>query len=246
MQDVGHEGRTVLFVSHHMPSIKSLCARALHLDQGRVVEDGPAAEVVDRYLNETLGSMPAARVWDNPAERPGNSHFRLRALRVLDPHGQVKRTYNSSEPVIVEMEFDLDAVYTALVVGFDLVNRDGVVVFKTSHNDRHEREWPAVRPGRNTLQCAIPEGLLNEGTYSVVPKVGLHANAWFLNGNAEVSFDVIVDHSESPFWNVQSREKFNGVIAPCLQWRAAEPSAGLPSCQDTSSAVIGGQNPVLQ
>src|SRR6185436_12730839 len=46
MQEVGQQGRTVLFVSHSMPAITRLCTRAILLHQGRVQADGPAAQVV--------------------------------------------------------------------------------------------------------------------------------------------------------------------------------------------------------
>jgi lipopolysaccharide transport system ATP-binding protein len=222
MEEVAGQGRTVFFVSHHMPSIKALCSRAIWIHEGKTIRDGDATEVVTDYLKQSAEGMSAERFWQVPQERPGNAHFRLLALRVLNPKGEVTGTYSSSEPLTVEMQFDLDALYTGLVVGFDLVNRDGIVVFRTAHNDRHQRQWPEVRPGRNRLQCIIPAGLLNAGTYWISPKVGLHSVTWFLNGEAEVCFDVVVDHSESPFWNIEPRFKLNGVIAPCLPWQQAE------------------------
>jgi lipopolysaccharide transport system ATP-binding protein len=218
LNEVARQGRTVLFVSHHMPAVKSLCTRVVHLSQGTIVDDGPPQAVVATYLAAAQETLSAERRWD-VAERPGSSQFRLCSLRVLDPRGEVTGVYSSSEPIVIEMEFELESLHSALVVGFDLINHDGVVVFKSLHNDRHPRDWPPVKAGHNRIRCEIPAGLLNGGTYSVAPKVGLHSIAYFLNGEAEVSFDVLLDHSESPFWNAASRDKFTGVIAPCLAWR---------------------------
>jgi lipopolysaccharide transport system ATP-binding protein len=50
MEDVAGQGRTVLFVSHNMAAISQLCSRALLIDGGRVVTEGPADEVVTDYL----------------------------------------------------------------------------------------------------------------------------------------------------------------------------------------------------
>jgi lipopolysaccharide transport system ATP-binding protein len=50
MRDVANEGRTVLFVSHNQATVQALCTRAVHLDAGRVVNDGPTADVIDQYL----------------------------------------------------------------------------------------------------------------------------------------------------------------------------------------------------
>src|SRR5207249_5524423 len=50
MQAVGDSGRTVLFVSHDMSAITRLCPRAILLDDGRVLRDGPSHDVVSAYL----------------------------------------------------------------------------------------------------------------------------------------------------------------------------------------------------
>jgi lipopolysaccharide transport system ATP-binding protein len=219
-------GRTVLFVSHQLTAVKALCSRVVQIHGGVIARDGEPKSVIEAYLTDGSGAAAASgarpeRVWADPETRPGSEQFRLVALRVLDDAGELTGTYCSSRPIRVEMEFDLAGnVHSALCVGFDLINRDGVVVLRSLQNDRHQREWPPLSAGRNRLQCTLPAGLLNAGTYFVAPKVALHALSWILNGDAEVGFDVQMDHGESPFWNVESPEKFPGVIAPCLEWKA--------------------------
>jgi lipopolysaccharide transport system ATP-binding protein len=55
-------GRTVLFVSHSMDAIARFCTRCLWIDQGRVVRDGAAVDVVNAYLEEVFG-VRSSRVW---------------------------------------------------------------------------------------------------------------------------------------------------------------------------------------
>jgi lipopolysaccharide transport system ATP-binding protein len=222
MEDVARRGRTVLFVSHQLAAVKSLCSRAIQIHQGRCLRDGEPTEVVNQYLADGTGELRAERVWDDPEERPGNSAFRLVALRVVNERGELNGVYPSSRPILVEMEFDLYSLHSALCVGFDLLHRDGIVVFRSLQNDRHEREWPTLTLGRNRLRCTIPEGMLNYGVYSIAPKAGLHAIAPIVDRDADVSFEVQLDHSESPLWNIDCPQKFPGVIAPCLRWRALE------------------------
>jgi lipopolysaccharide transport system ATP-binding protein len=71
------EGRTILFVSHNMTSVRSLCTRALLLKDGSLVADGPSGEVVDRYLEE--GALRAGKVGRKHHEGSGR-------LRVTDVH----------------------------------------------------------------------------------------------------------------------------------------------------------------
>jgi lipopolysaccharide transport system ATP-binding protein len=55
MSEIGQAGRTIVFVSHSMPAILRLCDRAILLDHGRVVTDGPTHDVVRTYLESDLG-----------------------------------------------------------------------------------------------------------------------------------------------------------------------------------------------
>ena len=72
MEDLSQSGRTVIFVSHNMQAVAQLCDRALLLDGGRIVNDGPSAEIVADYLQAGHGSG-ASRVWDELDARQGTS-----------------------------------------------------------------------------------------------------------------------------------------------------------------------------
>jgi lipopolysaccharide transport system ATP-binding protein len=63
MQDVGAHGRTVLFVSHNMQAITRLCPRAILLDNGSILEDGPSHKVVRNYLNSGFGTTAKSFVY---------------------------------------------------------------------------------------------------------------------------------------------------------------------------------------
>ncbi|MEM9830568.1 MAG: polysaccharide ABC transporter ATP-binding protein [Bacteroidota bacterium] len=54
MRDVAGEGRTILFVSHNMGAVKSLCQRGIFLQQGKVAKTGTASEAVDYYLENAV------------------------------------------------------------------------------------------------------------------------------------------------------------------------------------------------
>ena len=73
------EGRTVLFVSHNMAAISTLCSRAILLDGGRVVTTGPTSEVVGEYITRGL-DVSGSVVWDDPDEAPGAKQVKLHAV----------------------------------------------------------------------------------------------------------------------------------------------------------------------
>ncbi|PYS79823.1 MAG: ABC transporter ATP-binding protein, partial [Acidobacteria bacterium] len=77
MRDIRGRGHTIFFVSHNLPAVTRLCKRVVLLERGRVVADGAAQEVVNRYLNSSW-KAGAEREWTEHGEAPGDSVVRLR------------------------------------------------------------------------------------------------------------------------------------------------------------------------
>ncbi len=86
MENIGQQGRTVLFVSHNMPAMTRLCQRVILMDEGRIIEDGPSNEVVSNYLFSG-SDIKASREWPEPESAPGGRFVRLRAVRVKTEDG---------------------------------------------------------------------------------------------------------------------------------------------------------------
>lgn len=86
MGAVAESGRTVLFVSHQMPVVESLCSRGILLADGGIVADGPARDVVARYVRnayETSANTGIAARTD----REGNGRFRFMQVWLCDENG---------------------------------------------------------------------------------------------------------------------------------------------------------------
>ncbi len=140
MQDVGQEGRTVLFVSHNMAAITRLCERAILLDGGRVLKDGPATEVVNAYLKAGLGTT-AAREWSE-GERPHKDIVALCAVRVRDDQGAIAESIDIRRPVLLEMEYETWMPDYVLMPYFALSVDEGVVAFTSNDVDPEWRGRP--------------------------------------------------------------------------------------------------------
>ncbi len=220
MGDVAREGRTVLFVSHQMSAVGALCQRACQLDQGQIIREGKTDEVIFDYLASGSRDYVPEWLWEDPETRPGDAQLSLIALRVLGADGKVKRAYASSMPVSVEFEFDLAYNHPSLFIGLDLFDQNGYMLFRTYHNHANENQTPKLKPGRNRLHCIIPGGLLNSGTYFAKARIGLFMIRWITRDQAEVSFEVKLDHFASGAWGTANSGEFCGVIAPLLEWSA--------------------------
>jgi lipopolysaccharide transport system ATP-binding protein len=128
MEDVDQEGRTVLFISHNLPAITRLCQRAILLHEGRIMEDGPADQVVSNYLTSDLGTT-AAREWPNPEKSPTGTVAWLRAVRVKTEEGTISETFDIRKPIIFEMEYEVLKPDYVLLPHFSLSNDFGELAF---------------------------------------------------------------------------------------------------------------------
>ncbi|MBW1999563.1 MAG: ABC transporter ATP-binding protein [Deltaproteobacteria bacterium] len=216
MGDVSREGRTVLFVSHNMQAVQSLCKTAIRLDIGQVVSIGESRSIVSSYLTE-LGEMSSEKSWPED-QAPGTDEFRLIGIRVSDEGGKSSGIYSSSRDIIVEMRFVVNTSHSALCVGFDLLTSGGEVIARSYQTDMDPRDWPRLKPGENIWHSVIPKGLLNGGIYYVSPKIGIHNMYWIVNMDASVQFEVVLDHGVSPFWNALDGTSRPGCVAPIFKW----------------------------
>jgi lipopolysaccharide transport system ATP-binding protein len=216
MQDVGQQGRTVLFVSHNMAAITRLCERVILLDEGRVVEDGPSNQVVGTYLTSETSTM-ALREWPDPQEAPGGEVARLRSVRVCTEEGRIIENIDIREPFRVEMEYDVLKPGYVLLPHFYFWNQAGVNVFGTLDLDPTWRGLP--RPnGRYVSSVHIPGNFLSDGMMFV--------NAALLTQNPSirqfwersvVAFQV-VESFDSDSARGDYAGRIGGVVRPLLQW----------------------------
>jgi lipopolysaccharide transport system ATP-binding protein len=190
MSDIAGEGRTVLFVSHNMPAIKSLCHRALLLDQGAIEREGEAASVVQYYLQGEYQS--SKKVWA-ASERPGNNSFKLNAVRILNADDAEVSSVKLSEPLVVEIEYEV--VQRGAYAGFSLVlfDAEGYCLFGSLNNTEQQFYGQPLECGRYKSRCTLTGDLLNAGKFNF-SIIGFSAN-WTdpFRVDQVVSFEAIDD-----------------------------------------------------
>jgi len=216
MQHVGQEGRTLLFVSHNMPAVARLCQRVILLDEGRIVEDGPTAQVVSTYLNTEMGTT-AVREWPDPKNAPGSDVARLRAVRVLNKAGQIAETVDIREPTAIEMEYEVLISGYELMPHFHVFNEEGIQVFSTLDQDP---EWRRLsRPkGCYRSKVWIPGNFLSEGTMFVTSSlITLNPNIRQFAARDAVTFQ-IVDSLDGDSARGDWTGQLQGVARPLLEW----------------------------
>ena len=123
MQDVGREGRTVLFVSHNMGAVSTLCQRTIYLENGQLREIGMTREVIPRYLSNAFERR--AESLDH-LRLPGfGQQVRFSSIKLL---GDDQANIRFGEPLRYALSVRADARVTDVSIGSSIFDRSGACV----------------------------------------------------------------------------------------------------------------------
>ena len=167
MQDVSKgEGRTVLFVSHNMASIRQLCNTGILLNNGMVSMIGNAGDVIDRYISQSGEDENLSAVWDKgvPEEKP----IELLHAELYNSKGETNASLSCDEDFTVELTLNVKervpGVYGCLVV---YRASDEMKVFVTDSNDLHAQMMEQLPIGISQIRLHYPKRMLSHGTYKI-------------------------------------------------------------------------------
>jgi len=173
-------GVTLLFVSHNLDSVKSICRRGVFLHKGRTVFVGPTEQAVDHYLSqvrdnatrratEKVSKLAGAR--DRVAEveselRYGTGHAQVETVRLLDRQGQQREEFVYGERVCVEVSIRAMIDLERVDVGFTLRDQAGVDLFGATAV-REGAKPPRLRTGEMAVVRFSFRNNLRPGPYGI-------------------------------------------------------------------------------
>jgi lipopolysaccharide transport system ATP-binding protein len=200
MEDLSNSGRTILFVSHSMPAVRSLTQRCLYLQDGRIVCDGRTPDAIDRYLADAWKRTGPAADRDLDYYRRDRSHTspaQFRRIWFTDVDGLELVTLLFAEDFTVHCEIEASQAQCEVVVAFWLTNQQAERVSTFYSPDQGFRV--SLEPGRTVVSATIAGLPLSPGRYNV--SIGVNQNTH------TTAFDLIVDH---PAFEVEMVELESG------------------------------------
>lgn len=169
MDDVARGGRTVLFVSHNMNAIQRLCTRCMMLEGGRLIAEGPTAEIIHRYLRESLersvSAVPERWISLRGVPRRGTGDATFESVRYVSDNAAIRHQAYSGGPVefTLELKSDITRRVSSLALtisdqhGTKLVNADSVALGRSLQ----------LQQGQTVVSLRIEALHLRPGTYVV-------------------------------------------------------------------------------
>ncbi len=217
MEDVSKEGRTVIFVSHSMPTITSLCERAILLQSGSIVKFGSTSEVIMSYYN-TASNSPASLQIQPEDKHIGDHNVVLIAAHIKNLDDRVSSEILINQDFKVTMHYRiLESTEMRFLPNLHFYTAAGECAFISGVSKAEK-----LPVGDYIAECHVPKNLLNEGAYFVgiaISSIDLTTRVHFYQPNA-LSFN-IRDPLEP---NIVGRQhgylaQIPGIIRPDLDWR---------------------------
>ena len=182
------EGRTILFVSHNMTSVRTLCTRAIMLKDGRLDSDGPATEIVDKYLEE--GVIQTGNV--GRASHSGSGRLRVTAVHFEAPDGGRIQELPVGAPVVVRIVYQANDIKNTdvIAVGIGVTGgSEGIFNNYSNYAGTYFRDIPS----EGSFSFHWPSVDLVPGHYNLVIRIvanGDHHTGEVLDGPPAIAFSV--------------------------------------------------------
>lgn len=215
MQEVSGQDRTVLFVSHNMAMIGSLCEKAILLEKGQLCRFGPTEEVILAYSANGAENSPARINCRNAIPSIGDQHVLLLSADVRNEDGLPVSQIEITRPFSVRMEYRIisegERVY---IPNFHFYRHDGSCAFVTS-----AVAVGRLAPGEYAAECYIPSNFLNDGLYSVELAITSYESHMIIHFHERggIMFNV-----HDPIEEVPTRAGYAGpmpgALRPTLPW----------------------------
>jgi len=162
MSEVAGGGRTILFVSHNMAMISSLCNKAIQLDNGKLRAVGATSNVILGYASSE-GNSPASVNYRSYSRRIGDQYAQLLSGEIRNDQGAPTSEVEIDQPFLVRMEYRIVSDSNRIFFpNFHFYRQDGTCAFIVNAINVKR-----TSPGEYSAECHVPANFMNDGLYSV-------------------------------------------------------------------------------
>lgn len=219
MEDVTqNNGRTVLFVSHNMGAVQSLCSRGIFLKNGSINLDEATSQVIKQYMkdysvSETIGTADKSTLFTSLKD----DYLEFIEIDIRQDEELTTNLQNSKE-VIVCLKYQVRKQISALQIFIDLYDMSENLIFRTFHFENQNvlvNMPPLTKKGIYLSTAKIPSDLLVEGSYKLIVRA---ANMYerMIEPKEGVLFNIVVEETGKYARQIYQAQK--GLVTPSIVW----------------------------
>jgi lipopolysaccharide transport system ATP-binding protein len=202
MQDISRiGGRTVLFVSHNMTAVRSLCTRGILLENGKVILEGK----VDEILNFYLKSNHNRNSWRG---EDGDNSMKLLKVEIFSEN----EIFMNTEPIQILMKFELGEKFNDIVVGVNICSSTGNPLVGLLYNDYND--YCEIEPGIYEVSFTIPSCSLATGDYEMEFNLSIPNVKRFTSEKSNLIFSINADSNNGNKFFLENNQNYNSVLRP--------------------------------
>jgi len=164
MDGLRSSGRTVLFVSHNMAAVESLCNRCIWIDAGCIRADGEARAIVSEYMRTFAQASTGAVRLEDIESRSGNGEGRFTSIEFLDGDGSITNFIRSGDKLVMRLHYRANKTLRDVVIGINIHNEYGTLI-AASNNWATGNDIPIAEAGEGFADFVIENLYLLPGRY---------------------------------------------------------------------------------
>ena len=204
MKAVSGEGRTVLFVSHNMAAIQSLCSTAIVLSNGMNIFKGNVNEAINIYNNVNFKNQSQIS-WNEGYYK--NELVDVKRVELVSDAAML----NTDSEITIKISTEVKKNNINILMNICMFNSEGLLVFDVVSN-------PAdFSNGNYIFNCTIPKHLLNTGNYTIDLSVVQNHNVILFKISEVLSFEIEEGERQIEYYSA-----WPGVIRPRFKWKISE------------------------
>lgn len=160
MNEIGSQHRTILFVSHNINSVLSLCNKGVFLERGEVKAFEPITQCVSRYIQ---GCPTSTMRWTG---NEGDEHIRITRASLSPPSSHAS-FFHHGEKTILDIEFEIVKVTSDLLLGFSVLNSRYQSIARSTLCHHGEIDRVGTLVGAHKISFEVDLDLFHPGEYQI-------------------------------------------------------------------------------
>jgi lipopolysaccharide transport system ATP-binding protein len=207
MGEVTHEGRTVLFVSHNMTAVRSLCPKGILLENGKIICDSAINNVLSKYIQKSSDKINWTGI-DGSREISIYKTY----IKSLSHTIHLENTFYTDQNLEIGIELSINDEIKEVGIGCIILTSESIPLIRLFYNDFNEIS--KLSKGRYLVKFMIPSYHLAKGNYQISFDISLPNIQRVNSENINLSFELLSNDVLGNRYNSEPNPTFTSLIRP--------------------------------